>query len=703
MSIQLTPKTRQRLQTTTYILLGLTVLAIIGTLIAWVLSEPGSFEPLNVLAFTILSLLTAFSAWLSRAQHVALPPDVAAADEETLALGPLRRQIADYFDLDEVRTLCLDLGIRYEDLSGDTITGKSISLVAAMQRRGQLPRLMAVLQGERPHVRWLMPAQLEQQYGLRRNVRAAWIAGVLHQSVTDEIALELKLTYQPQTLTRKVTYVPGQAARPVERSVPDLFAEFGSLLILGEPGSGKTMTMLQLAEHLLDIADTDPAQPTPVVVNLSSWAQQQTVLSEWLVEELLLQYQLPRQTGRSLITNSGLIYLLDGLDEVATEARDACVQAINNFKAQQPAPIVVCCRMAEYEALTEKLNLGMGIRIEPLSLAQVEDYLNRPELALAAVRHMVQTDEILLELAQTPLFLSVISLAYRGMAADELAQLATPGSRHNHLFAHYVTEMWWRRPLTGTEEYVQSQAITWLINLAYGMSKNNLTIFSLLRLSPLWLPTGLVHRQYSFIIRVIFFFTYGMSIGSLCWIGFGTYGLVIGWIIGGYLFMEIGLNRRFIENYEKLYEDMITPKPNEIGPLDRLRKLKRSLLLMVFGLFTILSMGFALGPLDTTELGPNGILTVDIYFLIFVALTFFILGLLHFPYAVLTQHYIVRWLLARHKFLPYSFQDRLLATYLDAMAERILLRRVGGGWVFIHRTLLDHFAAQHPMANEQKP
>lgn len=32
------------------------------------------------------------------------------------------------------------------------------------------------------------------------------------------------------------------------------------------------------------------------------------------------------------------------------------------------------------------------------------------------------------------------------------------------------------------------------------------------------------------------------------------------------------------------------------------------------------------------------------------------------------------------------------------MADRIFLRRVGGGWVFIHRTLLDYFASLHPDA-----
>ena len=56
----------------------------------------------------------------------------------------------------------------------------------------------------------------------------------------------------------------------------------------------------------------------------------------------------------------------------------------------------------------------------------------------------------------------------------------------------------------------------------------------------------------------------------------------------------------------------------------------------------------------------------------------------------------LRILLARRNILPYPLRDARLVAYLDAMTDRILLRRVGGGWVFIHRYLPEYFAAQHP-------
>ena len=58
------------------------------------------------------------------------------------------------------------------------------------------------------------------------------------------------------------------------------------------------------------------------------------------------------------------------------------------------------------------------------------------------------------------------------------------------------------------------------------------------------------------------------------------------------------------------------------------------------------------------------------------------------------QHYTLRLLLSRYNIIPFA-RDKVLIDFLDKMVERILLRRVGGGWVFIHRYLLEHFAALH--------
>jgi hypothetical protein len=51
------------------------------------------------------------------------------------------------------------------------------------------------------------------------------------------------------------------------------------------------------------------------------------------------------------------------------------------------------------------------------------------------------------------------------------------------------------------------------------------------------------------------------------------------------------------------------------------------------------------------------------------------------------EHYVLRWHLWRDRAIPWNY-----TRFLDDAAKRILLRKVGGGYMFIHRSLLDYFA-----------
>ena len=54
------------------------------------------------------------------------------------------------------------------------------------------------------------------------------------------------------------------------------------------------------------------------------------------------------------------------------------------------------------------------------------------------------------------------------------------------------------------------------------------------------------------------------------------------------------------------------------------------------------------------------------------------------------QHFILRFLLWLNGFTPL-----LYVRFLDFAAERVFLRKVGGGYIFVHRMLLEHIAALH--------
>jgi hypothetical protein len=62
----------------------------------------------------------------------------------------LRQAIVRHFDLEELRTLCVDIGVNYDVLRGEGLEAKTRELVAYVERRGELERLVAAVRGQRP-------------------------------------------------------------------------------------------------------------------------------------------------------------------------------------------------------------------------------------------------------------------------------------------------------------------------------------------------------------------------------------------------------------------------------------------------------------------------------------------------------------------------------------------------------------------------
>ena len=57
--------------------------------------------------------------------------------------------------------------------------------------------------------------------------------------------------------------------------------------------------------------------------------------------------------------------------------------------------------------------------------------------------------------------------------------------------------------------------------------------------------------------------------------------------------------------------------------------------------------------------------------------------------ASVIKHYMVRFLLARDPIIPFDLKEILIhATQIG------MLRQVGGGFIFVHRYLLEYFASQ---------
>ena len=332
-----------------------------------------------------------------------------------------------------------------------------------------------------------------------------WIEQFLHQSLHNAILIALGLYEQPNAVTHPWQPLI-QEMRYSERSLPIgmpitqvYYDAHRSLLILGEPGCGKTTLLLHLAQHLLLQAGRDEKLPMPVVLNLSSWAQKQLPLPEWIVEELQRRYHVPTRLSQAWIATDMLHLLLDGLDEVDVSCRIACINTLNQYREQHGfTAMVVCSRTTEYLAQKHLLALQNAVIIQPLIEEQMMVYLKSTGPQFEALQRTLHEDAGLRVLAQTPLMLNMMVLAYQGRAIDSHLLSGSIETRRRHIFVLYVDRVLHRR-----EEYTHysfEQTVQWLTHLAQYMQRKGISDFYLEQMQPAWLQNRLSSRLYQSIV-----------------------------------------------------------------------------------------------------------------------------------------------------------------------------------------------------------
>jgi hypothetical protein len=224
--------------------------------------------------------------------------------------------------------------------------------------------------------------------------------------------------------------------------------------------------------------------------------------------------------------------LLDGLDEVKQESRDKCVDAINQFRKENGlTSMAVSSRILDYAELKTRLSLDGAIEVQPLTSKQVNEYFQRFGKELAGIRQVLENDTVLLEMAETPLFLTIMTLAYQGKPADTYASenLVTIENRRKHLFDTYIKQMFARVARTKNIPYTSEKTKHWLIWLAQQMKAHGQSIFLLDRMKRDWLQTHTQQKLYKAILGLILGLFFGFSLGLL--VVFVAAAMFPGWVI----------------------------------------------------------------------------------------------------------------------------------------------------------------------------
>jgi formylglycine-generating enzyme required for sulfatase activity len=204
------------------------------------------------------------------------------------------------------------------------------------------------------------------------------------------------------------------------------------LLVLGEPGAGKTVALERLAWELCN----GEQSTIPVLVRLFRYAG--TPLTEWLRDMLRQTGHLRLDDSRALeafLEQGGVrcIFLLDGLNEVAPPYRDRLVDEVVRWLAGHPRHAAILTSRAQDE-LWRRLRDVMSetVVIQPITDEQARIYLvaQLPDRGETLYNRL---DERLRALVRTPLLLWLIKEA--GTAGESL-----PGNR-GELYARFVSRM----------------------------------------------------------------------------------------------------------------------------------------------------------------------------------------------------------------------------------------------------------------------
>jgi len=585
-------------------------------------------------------------------------------------------------------------------------------------------------------------------------LREIWIEGVLAHSVHRRVIIELGLEYRPDMLRDPWDLLlerPGQEPRPLEpgTTVTDLVQRHRGLLILGAPGAGKTTVLLGVLEQLLAAAERDRIAPIPVVFQLATWASSRQPLADWLVSELCGQlYGVPRAVAEYWVAEERILPLLDGLDEVALDWRLDCARAIDAFQAEHRLlPLVVTSRLADYDSLGLKLAFGTALLIQPLTRPQVEHYLDELGEPLAGLRAAVSSDPSLWDLLQTPFLLSVAVSTYEGLPAPDLGSGDSLDQRRARLLSAFIDQTLRRkRPLA----YRPEDAVRWLSHVARALGKRLETLYYIEFVDEDWL----LPAQRSALLAAVSALAgilSGAATGLLTYLFFGAwYGLTVGLIAGAVLFWL----RMVLGDLRLLHADegRATTLRSLVGCWGCLAPVVAVLLGLLGGLLGLIAgvivgaasgtsvagaltrgtvIGVVAGTLvalpAVTAFGPSVLdrkslrdrpMGADLHdaawlscalAVVFGIPAAWILGAVYGPAGVLTGlvvalaagylytgtgllgYWLIHIRLVRAGLVP-----RRQAEFLDFAARRLLTLKVGGGYMFTHRLLLEYFAQIEP-------
>lgn len=204
-------------------------------------------------------------------------------------------------------------------------------------------------------------------------------------------------------------------------------ARYRQLMVVGEPGSGKSVLlehlMLAYAEERLEILVD---KPTVVLVKLRSLNNDSELTREKLIQNIVDAFN-PPDSGNFLRANlfvkqslkqGKLMLLFDGLDEVNSSAREQVVRCLQDLlERHSGCRAVITCRTAVYSGEFSQ-HVNQTLKAVNFEDHQIRQFLQAWKSQMSedkSIEQLMQTlrdQPRIMELARNPLMLTIIAYLY---------------------------------------------------------------------------------------------------------------------------------------------------------------------------------------------------------------------------------------------------------------------------------------------------
>ncbi|MBP0015134.1 MAG: NACHT domain-containing protein [Roseofilum sp. SBFL] len=355
----------------------------------------------------------------------------------------------------------------------------------------------------------------------------------------------------------------------------NLFDQTGGVwVVLGNIGSGKTTTLLELADEAIARAQTYNHQPIPLLFDLSQWYKY--TLSAWLIEQSFLNYELPRKVAKKWLFQGQILVILDNLDTLSFDRQNQTLQAIKELRAntQQSLHLILGSRIDSYKRCPTRLKLQGAVWLKPLNPTQIKDYLFQARSR--ELWHSLHEYKGLMSLATTPLFLNLMTLADEEILIHAWARISDSEQQYRYLFNAYLRRLlaqdlpsderqWYRSEQRPKPEETKH----WLIALAKWMQKENRTNFASVDVNAGYFQAPEQNRHYHIGVGIATALLFGAICGVIIaalveGLGLGLMiSLILGTVLAGLgILISLSSLRKFMLRYQ-LYREDLMPWDNQ--------------------------------------------------------------------------------------------------------------------------------------------